>query len=295
MKIDVEPGKYVVAVSGGVDSVVLLDLLVKQPGLQLVVAHFDHGMRVESGEDRQFVQALAKKYELPFAYAEGQLGTGTSEAVAREARYKFLRKVMRDTKSRGIITAHHEDDLLETAVINLLRGTGPKGLSSLKDTDDIFRPLLSIPKKEIITYAKQKKLEWHEDATNADTLYLRNYIRHKLLPRFDAVARNRFRTLIDSAHATNTAIDSLISGQLDIQSSHDILDRRWLIMLPHAVAKEVIATWLRLHGVREFDKKTIERIVVGGKTYVAGKSIDVNAALVIKVSKDGLALVSRER
>src|SRR5215471_4228206 len=93
MKIELEPGKYVVAVSGGVDSMVLLDVLKDVPGLQLVVAHYDHGMRGDSGQDRQLVQEAAAHYGLPFAYEEGKLGVRTSEAAARDARYQFLRRV----------------------------------------------------------------------------------------------------------------------------------------------------------------------------------------------------------
>src|SRR5580704_3560158 len=107
-------GSYVVAVSGGVDSVVLLHRLQKQPGLRLVVAHFDHGMREDSAEDRRFVKALAQAYGAPFVYDEGHLGSGTSEAEAREARYNFLRRVQAASDAQAIVTAHHQDDLLET-------------------------------------------------------------------------------------------------------------------------------------------------------------------------------------
>jgi tRNA(Ile)-lysidine synthetase-like protein len=293
--VKLEPGKYVVAVSGGVDSVVLLDLVRRLPGVKLVVAHFDHGIRAESGTDRQFVQELAEKYELPFVFDEGHLGVKASEATAREARYKFLRQVMQAAGASAIITAHHEDDLLETAILNLLRGTGRKGLTSLKSTGDICRPLLDVPKQDIIAYAKEHKLAWREDATNSDTAYLRNYIRHNILPRFDAVARGRFRTLIDAAHPTNIEIDALLAEQLSRQPAEDTLDRHWLIMLPHAVAREAVAAWLRAHDIREFDKKTIERITAAAKTYLPGKHIDVNSSYIIKVEKHKLALASRER
>src|SRR5437764_343012 len=126
-----KPGKYVVAVSGGVDSVALLDMLARSDDLKLVVAHFDHGIRKDSAKDRKFVEDLAKNYDLPFVYEEGHLGSGTSEAVARGARYDFLHRVKKSHGAQAIITAHHQDDVLETAIINLLRGTGRKGLTSL--------------------------------------------------------------------------------------------------------------------------------------------------------------------
>src|SRR6185436_20114617 len=127
MKISVRPGKYVVAVSGGVDSMVLLDLLRQKPKLELVVAHFDHGIREDSAQDRKLVQRIAKAYGLPFVHAKGNLGPKAGEALAREARYAFLRQVQADHDAKAIITAHHQDDMLKTAIMNLLRGTGRRG------------------------------------------------------------------------------------------------------------------------------------------------------------------------
>src|SRR5690606_5271626 len=106
--IKIRPGKYVVAVSGGVDSMVLLDLLRQKPKLELIVAHFDHGIRPDSAEDRKLVQRVAKHYDLPFVYAEGKLGPKASEALAREARYAFLRRVQAEQGAEAIITAHHQ-------------------------------------------------------------------------------------------------------------------------------------------------------------------------------------------
>src|SRR3990172_5722177 len=130
--VDIKLGTYVVAVSGGVDSVVLLHLLVQkgqraegrgQSKYNFIVAHFDHGIREDSKLDRELVQELAKKYNLPFVYNQGNLGPKASEATARDARYAFLNKVKDSVSAQAIITAHHQDDVLETAIINLLRGT----------------------------------------------------------------------------------------------------------------------------------------------------------------------------
>lgn len=295
ISLSVEPGRYVVAVSGGVDSVVLLQLLRQMPDVQLVVAHFDHGIRAESGDDRRFVQALAAQNGLPFVFAEGRLGGTASEAAARDARYAFLLKVMREQGAQAIMTAHHEDDLLETAILNLLRGTGRKGLSSLKSNVPLLRPLLHVQKQTLRDYAIEHQLEWHEDRTNASTVYLRNYIRHKLLPRFDETARTRLRALLDSAAATNDEIDAMLGELLRLQPTTDSLDRQKVIMLPYVVSKELLAAWLRAHDLRAFDKKTIERLTVAAKTYAPGKVIDIDAAHVIHVEKHKLALTLRER
>ncbi len=286
---------YVVAVSGGVDSVVLLDILaVRLPAHRLVVAHFDHGIRQDSAEDRHHVEQLAKKYGLAFMFDQGKLGSGASEAVARKARYDFLRQVKLASHAEYIVTAHHEDDVFETAILNLLRGTGRKGLSSLASNGELYRPLLATPKAHIRTYAGKHGLQWREDSTNSNPDYLRNYIRINIMPKFDAVARQRLRQLIGSARGVNVEIDSLLADQLHLQPAGDVLDRQWFIMLPHAVAREIVAAWLRRLGVADFDRQLLERITVAAKTYASGKRIDINGRYVIVVQSDRLFVQAKQ-
>jgi len=166
--------KYIVAVSGGVDSVVLLDMMTKVPGNELVVAHFDHGIRDDSADDAQFVALLARQYGHAFKVVREELGVAASEALARERRYLFLRALAQKYNAR-IVTAHHLDDLVETVAINLQRGTGWRGLSVLDS--DITRPLIDTSKQQLINYARANGLVWREDSTNASDAYLRNRIR----------------------------------------------------------------------------------------------------------------------
>lgn len=286
--------RYVVAVSGGVDSVVLLHILARQlEAGPLVVAHFDHGIRPDSHQDRELVQTMARRYGLPFIHEEGGLGVGTSEAAAREARYAFLHRVRDAYGARAIATAHHADDVLETAVINLLRGTGRKGLSSLRSTDGIYRPLLRTPKAHIYSYARRHGLEWREDSTNVDTDFLRNHVRHNLLPRLDAAARQRLESHVLAAHEHNPAIDALIAEMLRLQPAPDRLDRLWFIMLPHAVSREVLAAWLRQSGISGFDRRLLEQLTMAAKTLAPGKRADVNGRYVLLVRRDELILLPR--
>jgi tRNA(Ile)-lysidine synthase len=294
-QITLAPGTYVVAVSGGVDSVVLLHLLAGQEQARLIVAHFDHGIREDSARDRALVQRLAADYGLPFVYDNGHLGKTVSEASAREARYAFLHRVRQASGARAIILAHHEDDLLETAILNLVRGTGRKGLSSLRSTNTLYRPLLSTKKQALRTYAQLHGLKWHEDSTNADTAYARNYVRQKLMPRFDEASRQQLRTLVSKATATNEEIDRLLDAQLRAQPAPDVLDRHWFIMLPHEVSREVMAAWLRANGSAGFDRRMIERIVTQAKVLATRKQIDIDAIRVIVVKSDMLALIRRDR
>ncbi len=168
--------RYLVAVSGGIDSVVLLDMLVRRGKHELVVAHFDHGIRDDSAQDAILVAGLAKEYGLEFESKREELGAKASEELARTRRYQFLRVVAKKHGAR-LVTAHHADDAIETVAINIVRGTGWRGLAVLDS--DIIRPLLGISKQEIATYANKHNLKWHEDSTNASDAYLRNRIRRK--------------------------------------------------------------------------------------------------------------------
>jgi tRNA(Ile)-lysidine synthase len=170
-------GRYVLAVSGGVDSVVLLDMLSCQPELDLIVAHFDHGIRDDSADAAEFVASLAKKYNLSFKTKREELGFNASEELARDRRYNFLRSVAKNHDAK-LVTAHHADDVIETIAINLSRGTGWRGLAVLDS--DVIRPLTNITKLEIINYANEHNLAWREDSTNSSDTYLRNRIRSKL-------------------------------------------------------------------------------------------------------------------
>lgn len=292
MKIQLDPGKYVVAVSGGVDSVVLLDMLRKLRDVKLIVAHYDHGIRDDSSEDRRFVQQLAREYGLPFAFAEGKLGPGASEEQARRARYEFLHHVRAAAGARAIVMAHHQDDAIETAIINLLRGTGRRGLSALRERDTVTRPLLHATKRQLRAYALAKKLEWREDSTNKDLAYLRNYVRHKLLPRFTIAQRKQLVEIIRSIAETNQYLDAQLINYLHTQPSREVLNRSAFMHLPHKVALEVLASWLRHQGVRNYDRKALERLVVAAKTGKPGTRADVLQGYRLKIGPDSIALES---
>ena len=287
MEVDIGPGKYIVAVSGGVDSVVLLHLLVSK--FQFVVAHFDHGIRKDSDADRQFVQNLAEKNGLAFEFKREELGKDASEALARERRYRFLNEVKAKHHAEAIITAHHMDDVLETACINILRGTFRKGLSALA-SGEILRPLLAYKKEELVNYAKKHNLQWREDVTNEDTKYLRNFVRSRLAPA-DPHDKNRLMQIIEENKGRNEEIDRLVSEIFEFgydESTHS-MDRRFFISLPYNVSCEILAFWLRKNLV-EFDKKNIELLAAGLKTGQSSSRLDVGRGLVFKLSDTRISL-----
>lgn len=343
MQVDLPAGKYVVAVSGGVDSVVLLRLLaqeqneerrtengegdssfaVRRSPFSLVVSHYDHGIREDSAEDRKLVQELATEYGLPFEYAEGKLGANASEAVAREARYAFLRQVREKYAADAIVTAHHQDDVLETAILNLLRGPSRRGFASLRSTGEIKRPLLNIPKQELLRYAERAGLRWHEDSTNADAKYLRNYVRLYLLPRFAETDREELLGLVRRMMQVNDELDAALgeylgshsllsqrklgSGQkvsakgvqhqLDSRLRGDderrMLSRHAFIALRHVEAREVMAYWLRTQTGTELSRQLLERLVVAAKTGRSGTKVDVDGKYWLRLEATRLVLQSK--
>lgn len=170
--------RYVVAVSGGVDSVVLLHKIRQMPGAQVLVAHFDHGIRPDSHLDEDFVRQLAVSYGLPYESKRAELGARASEQLARQYRYEFLEDLGRRYDAT-VVTAHHLDDLIETVAINMTRGTGWRGLAVFSTQH--ARPLLEHTKGDLLEYAAKHQLEWREDSTNSSDVYLRNRIRKKAL------------------------------------------------------------------------------------------------------------------
>ena len=294
------PGVYIVAVSGGVDSMVLLDVLARTQhvsgrSFKLVVAHFDHGIRHDSDEDRQFVRAAASRYGLPFVYERAELGPGASEALARKARYAFLERVRHAAGARAIVTAHHQDDMMETAILNMIRGTAYRGLSSLSSGGHRVRPFLHLSKQTILSYAHDHGIVWREDSTNADERYLRNYIRRHLLPRFGAKDRAQLVAIIERSRATRRELDIELANILHAQASAQELDRLLFIQLPHAVARELLAGWLRAHGITNFSRATLERLVVAAKVQAPGARLDAIGGATIVVHRKLLALLVPER
>lgn len=187
--------RLIVACSGGVDSLALTDVLArlkKQLGLELVVAHFEHGIRgEESRSDAFFVEKVARARRLPFVIRSGDApaeaaARGISlETAARSLRYEFLGQVRRERDASYILTAHHADDQAETIIMHLLRGTGTTGLAGMRaknETMHIARPLLSITKQELTDYCLARDLVWREDSTNDVLDCTRNRIRLGLLP-----------------------------------------------------------------------------------------------------------------
>jgi tRNA(Ile)-lysidine synthase len=196
------------AVSGGLDSVVLLDLLRKEAragGLTLVVAHFDHRMRPGSDRDAAWVRGLCRAWDLPLVMRAAS-SPPRSEQEARDARYAFLFEAAGTAGAARIAVAHHADDQAETVLFRLARGTGLGGLSGIPARRGLLiRPLLPFRRARLEAHALACGLRHREDPTNRDVKYARNRIRLALLPALEAARPGAVDALVrlarDAAHA----------------------------------------------------------------------------------------------
>jgi tRNA(Ile)-lysidine synthetase-like protein len=284
MRVDILPGKYVLAVSGGVDSIVLLDLLAKKPDIELIVAHFNHGMRPDSAEDELFVEAAAKRLKRPFECGYGHLGEAASEEAARQTRYRFLESVKGRYAAEAIVTAHHQDDMVETALLNLLRGSGYRGLTAISANKRIVRPLLGYSKDRVYEYAKKQSLKWLEDPTNQNNDYLRNYLRNILMPKLTPRQKSSIILNIDKVANIENVMTSEIANLSHIICDESIIDRSKFINLPIDLGNELIVFWLRRNKMLHYDKKTVNRVSDALRTSKHGTICHVKGGLKVEIN-----------
>ena len=260
--------RLVAGLSGGVDSVVLLELLrrlSKTLHFDLAALHVNHQINPSSGRFAAFCRAFCKSHAIPLTVVRVTVARGNSlEAAARAARYHAFAKLPADF----IALAHNLDDQAETVFLQLLRGAGVKGLSAMpivregkgeknrlapyasRLTPSILRPLLEIPRSEIEAYARSRKLEWIEDDSNADTAFDRNFLRHRVLPvvaqRYPSYRKTLLRTSRNFAEAAQL-LDELASA--DARLTARGLNIAALRACSAARAKNVLRHFLALHGV----------------------------------------------
>ena len=252
--------KVILALSGGLDSVVLLDLIkeLSRPlKLKVFVAHIHHGPSPKASVKNyrakayKFTQHLSQSYGLEFLSPPPSLKALKSEQELRDFRHHNLKKLLKQKKADFIALAHNKEDLLETQLIQLIRGCGAKGLTSLKAWDPPkIRPLLFWSRKDITLYAQQQNLKWLEDPTNQNTAYLRNWIRKKWLPELEHHRKGSINSLARSLQTLSLQTSSLQvkppckTPKLKIISKKGI-HRRAFIELPLSEQKNLLAFYMR--------------------------------------------------
>ncbi|MBI4994255.1 tRNA lysidine(34) synthetase TilS [Candidatus Peregrinibacteria bacterium] len=183
----------IVGVSGGPDSVFLLNILAefsKQMPCKIIIAHVNHGIRGrEADKDEKFVKNLAEKFGHKFEAKRVKLaGKSAVEENGRKIRREFFEMLLQKYHAHSIITAHTQDDNVETIIFNFLRGSGLKGLAGMKEKNGFYlKPLLGTGKPEILKFLHRRKIKFCKDKTNDDTRFSRNFIRKKILPLFSKI------------------------------------------------------------------------------------------------------------
>ena len=260
---------------------VLLDIVRRLPGVRLVVAHVNHGIREDAAEDAELVCRVAMSHNLKYEETNLYLESGASEGSARAARYNFLRHICKKYNARAVLTAHHKDDVIETAIINMLRGTGWRGLSSLRSTRDLQRPLLHVSKQELQGYAAHYHIEWRYDTTNNQTRYLRNYVRRTVLSKVSPEKKEKLYAYIVRQNKLTEAIDDEVadwfSTYTHLESATAPLPRYQLIMLPRHVAHELLQSVLRQVGGKSMTRPLADRALLFAKVAKSHKTFPIDA------------------
>uniref|UniRef100_A0A7V4NHQ6 tRNA(Ile)-lysidine synthase n=2 Tax=Fervidobacterium pennivorans TaxID=93466 RepID=A0A7V4NHQ6_FERPE len=275
---------FLLAVSGGVDSITMLDLFFKlkeeRQHLRIGVATFNHKLRPEADEEVEFVRAKSERMGFTF-YTDSadvrsfsQQNKMSIEEAARALRYGFLDQVMKEHHYELTATAHNANDLLETMIMRFTKGTGPFGLAGLKIiSNNYFRPLLFFTRQEIELYAKDRNLDYVVDMSNYDEHYQRNYIRHNIVPLLKKI-NPKLESAAISLALSIWEMDEYVERAIEKTEKY-ILGNRLIFKLhsdPFLQIEQLRRLSLRVFG-KPLDREKIERF---SKNVIKSKSFKVS-------------------
>jgi tRNA(Ile)-lysidine synthase len=283
--LDLRGRRVLVACSGGVDSTALLDalhLLARRGSLELAVGHVNHALRGADAEaDEAFVRSLAETRGLPFRVARADprpLRAGgasrtrpTLQEAARRLRYEALAKLAAEAGAERVATAHTADDQAETVLLRLLRGTGPDGLGGIPELGRdgrIVRPLLRVPRAEVLAFARRRGLAWREDASNARPDYARNRVRQRLRELAEEFNPRLLRALADLAEAQRrdgewieVLVEREAAARFSARGADLVIASDGWAALPPALARRLARLALRRAGAaRDVSRAHLERM-----------------------------------
>lgn len=307
--------RVIVAVSGGADSVALLDFLVNQRelGLSLVIAHLNHQLRgSESDGDEEFVVRLADSYGLPLEMRRvdvrelARRQRLSLEEAGRVARYRFFDEIAATHGARCIALAHHADDQAETVMLRMLRGAGGSGLAAMlpRSADGRYvRPFLRVTRRQIEAYLAVRTLAYRTDSSNADTSFLRNRVRHELLPflaGYNANIASRLAATAEALAADEELLEQVVAAAFHRYGS---FERRESRLLVKGLATESRGLRLRLyrHALR-LVRGTLARISFSHLQSIdrlmhddcSGTSLDLPAGCRVTKSYDHLVFTAED-
>jgi tRNA(Ile)-lysidine synthase len=297
----------VAALSGGPDSTALLCLLIgvsRELRLRIHGAHFNHGLRgSEADEDEAFVRLQCKRLEVPFTSARAGQPPGKGENMeqwAREARYRFLEEVRDELGFRRIALGHNRDDLAETLLMRLIRGSGLSGLACLRPVreDGMIRPMLGLSRADVLLFLEELGESYREDSSNRDLRRLRNRVRHELIPLLE----RKYNPRIGERLARTAGLVQDDEDQLELAASVELsrllaegegpveMSCRRLLDLPAALARRVVRGALHrsLGHLRSVDRSHVEAVLDLASGAAGEKSLDLPGDVRALVSYDRL-------
>ena len=263
--------KLILAVSGGVDSMALLAMYAHA---DIIVAHIDHGTRKSSAEDADFVRQKCQELGVKFYETKLGLGEGVSEELARKKRYEFL-KTIQEKEGGTLCTAHHLDDVLESIVINLIRGTGWRGLTPFYG-DELVRPFIisKMWKRDVLKFAGEQNIRFRQDPTNYEADYLRNRVREKMTG-LDEIARANIIELFERQNELRGKIEKLVT-ELAKQTvvGKNFHKKELFLRADEKVALEVLREICLMHGY-SLTRKQLVDFLAAIKTYAPHKRFNL--------------------
>ena len=299
-ELGVRDGVALVAVSGGPDSMALLSLAAEAApvrGLALTVAHFDHGIAVESARVAELVRSMAARCQLPFVSERGSLGARASETAARRARLAWLDRAAAEAGASWILTAHHRDDQAETVLMRVLEGTGPAGLAGIPDRRGPWvRPLLGVARDELRRYAAARGLDIWDDPSNLDPRHYRGWLRGEVLPALRARLPSvdaRLVRLGRAAAEDRQAWMALLEELPGLDLRHEPGGASVAVAPLNGYSSAIVRGVLRALGARfrlGIGHREVARVQVLLEQGVSGQAVDLRGGAVAQLDFDRLRL-----
>lgn len=268
--------RYLVAISGGRDSVALLHAVLDAGFHNLILCHLNHGLRgTASGQDASFVRRLAKKHQLPCeidrvdVMAAVEQSDDSMELAARRARHTFFARCARDYRCSQVLLGHHADDQAETILFNLLRGSGGlKGMHYCSHLQiegehlDTIRPLIKTSREDIDRYVEEHGIKFREDISNAEPIATRNRIRHEAMPLLTEIMGRQIRpTILRAANISDTKDQALndMLASLELEDPQGRLFLPKLTPLPAALQSMALHSYLKQEGCHDISEDLLHR------------------------------------
>ncbi len=306
-----------IGVSGGADSVVLLDIfnrISEQWELKIIAAHLNHQLRgPDADKDAEFVQELLKNKSIPLVLEKYDVkawcreNNVSVETGARQVRYNFYKKTAEQHCCRRVATGHHLDDQAETILYRLMRGAGTLGLSGIRQKRGIYiRPLLFADRRSIIKYADENNISFRNDATNQDISYRRNRIRHNLIPEIQTHFNPNISQTLSNLGTIMAETEEYLNHQANIalndcsrfqDENKIILDIKEFLLYFRALQKHIIRNAIKKVGTRTYnpDYITLGKILQLCRKQKSGRSLPIYDDISIKISRDELVIQKTEK